>query len=104
MTTPSFFQPDPKFPHRPTTKDWERLMVVVERMEAAKASGKSASEVVGQLVDVYTVSYLGVNRAGLNTPQEPLDHQEMVNLAANSWVEGFMYGALFHELGGHRDG
>lgn len=110
---------DPTF-MRPQTPDMERLIDVVTQMEALKRSGVSATQAYEDIVDVFTLSYLAVQRAGLNmdkikallavaiddgVPSKKLAPKlltAMHDLAANSWAEGFAYGVTFEREGGHQ--
>ncbi len=100
-----------QFPLRPSHPDWERLVEVVQIVEKIKADGLSAEAVYNGFVDVYSASYLAINRAGVtlageqpNIPKEPEKlFKLIVEQMSNAWVEGLFFGIYFERLGGHRN-
>lgn len=84
--------------------DWERLQQVVRRVEAWKARAVPPEEAMAGLFDTYAASYLAVNRAIANIPERFTGRDRIAVTAgmANSWLEGFLYGVLFSQAGGHR--
>lgn len=95
-----------QFPLRPHHPDFDRMREVVQQVEEWKAEGVKPEVAYARLVDVYSMSYLGVNRAGLivRDGKRPRDQVERMDELANSWCEGFMFGVLFQQYGGHRGG
>lgn len=86
--------------------DWQRLAAVVAQVEAWKAARVPAESVMRDLFDVYAVAYLAANKAGMNIPgrfTEPGDRRAAAELMANGWLEGFLFGVLFSQAGGHRE-
>lgn len=71
-------------------------------MEKWKATGVDPKVVYEEIVDVYSMSYLAANRAGMNAPPGAVSGIEIIDLMANAWAEGFAYGALFQQYGGTR--
>lgn len=92
-----------QFPFRPDHPDFERLQRVVQIVEKLKADGVDPKVAYETICDVYSLSYLAVNRAGMNVPNKPtITRIEAVDLMANGWVEGFLYGVLFARQEGER--
>jgi len=93
-----------QWPLRPDHPDMQRLLEVVEMVERLKAEGADARQVYEAVVDVYTVSYLGANRMGMNIPSDfPSGlRQKLLELMTNAWVEGVFFGVQYERLGGHR--
>lgn len=93
-----------QFPLRPDHPDFQRLRQVVDRVEEWKAEGLSPEDLYNELMDLYSVLYVAVNRSTADAlATEPRARQAEVNTRTNSWAEGFLFGMLFAELGGHRD-
>jgi len=92
-----------QLPFRPQHPDFERMAEVTAQMEAWKAAGIPPEEAFAKIVDVYSLSYMGVQRAGLNTPDSFASRRAMVIHVADAWTEGFGYGVLFERAGGHRE-
>ncbi len=100
-----------QFPFRPDHPDWERMVEVVQIVEKMKADGLSASDAYKGFVDVYSASYMAINRSSRtlageqpDLPKEPEKlFQLIVEQMSNAWVEGMFFGIYFERLGGHRD-
>jgi hypothetical protein len=90
-----------QFPFRPEGHpDWVKLQKVVAQVEEMKAQGLKAEQTYEKIADVYSLSYLAANRAGMNIPDKPkVTRVEAVEYMTNGWVEGFLYGVLFDRLG-----
>lgn len=85
-----------QFPFRPDHPDFERLKQVVQTVEKMKADGISPEQAYEKICDIYSLSYLAINRSGMNIPDNPsVTRMQAVELMANGWVEGFLYGVLF---------
>lgn len=93
-----------QFPLPPDHPDFQRLRLVVDRVEQWTTQGRSPEAAYGELMDLYSVVYLAVNRSTADAlATETRARQAEVNTRANSWTEGFLFGMLFAELGGHRE-
>jgi hypothetical protein len=90
---------------RPTHPDFERLTQVVDWVEDQKLVGRSPDDVYAELMDVVSVAYLAANRCKLDLPRGKMVFaaREVLDVAANEWMEGFLFGLLFERKGGHRD-
>lgn len=86
---------DRQFPLRPSGKDWERLLEVVEELERRKQSGLPATQLVTDICDVYVLAHIARQRVADVT--EDVRH---INNKADLWAEGFQYGVLFQRFGG----
>lgn len=93
-----------QFPFRPDHPDFDRLHEVVAKVEKMKADGITPEQAYAEIADIYSLSYLATNRAGMNIPDEPrVSRMKAVEYMANGWVEGFLYGVLFAREGGRRE-
>lgn len=90
-----------QFPFRPHHPDFERLKEVVKQFEAWKADGVAPETAYASIGDIYSISYLAVQRAGMNAVDRA-SAQEILDLMANAWVEGFGHGVVFQQLGGRQ--
>lgn len=88
-----------QFPFRPDHPDFERLQQVVAQVEKMKAEGLTPEQAYDKIIDVYSMSYLAINRSGMNIPDEPtVSRMKAVEYMANGWTEGFLYGVLYARL------
>lgn len=101
-----------QFPFQPQHPDWDRLKEVVAVVEKMKADRLPPEEGYKQFVDVYSASYLAVNRGGMTLAGQQLPDaykdpeklfQFIVEQMSNAWVEGLFFGIYFQLLGGHRN-
>jgi hypothetical protein len=88
-------------PFQPDHPDFERLREVVGHVEAWQRQGIAPEKAYEKFMDLYSVTYLAVNRTRANVPSQI--NETRGEFAANSWVEGFLFGLLFQRKGGHRE-
>jgi hypothetical protein len=86
-----------QFPFRPTGKDWERLLRVVEDMELRKQQPGSSRDKIAALINPDTLIYMAMQRAAEVFPD---DHDPLRFPACDAWSEGWFFGVLFYNLGG----
>ncbi|HYJ33790.1 MAG TPA: hypothetical protein VE326_11275 [Candidatus Binatia bacterium] len=91
-----------QFPFRPSHPDFQRLQEVVKQVEAWKADRVDPEAAYASIADLISVTYMGVQRAGMNLPPASASRKQVTNYMANAWVEGFLYGVLFQQLGGRQ--
>jgi len=84
-----------QFPFRPSGKDFDRLVEVVQEMERRKYSGQPAEVVVADICNVYVLAHTATQRLQEIKASDP-DRVAMADL----WGEGFQYGVLFQRAGG----
>ncbi len=93
---------DPRFPNRPTHPDFWRISEVVLQHDGETVEGgQSMEDVVGDTVDLPSLSYVAMNRAGTSCQVMGLPEALVPALAA-IWSDAFLAGARFQQRGGHR--
>ncbi len=82
---------------RPDSPDWDRMEQVMDVLHERFDRDLTTEPIMNELFDVYAVVYLAVNRVRATFPAVGEDE---VAALAGAWVEGFLYGVLFQQLGG----
>lgn len=108
---------DPQFPNRPTHPDFDKLSAIAIENDARTDEVQSEDEFeefVGEYVDIDSLQYVAMNRAGMLVQQKSEDtglspdKQAQVNMArlaaaGAGIIDGFMLGVKFAQAGGHVD-
>lgn len=97
---------DPRFPDRPQTPDYWRIVEVVNQQDGRYTEdGQEMPQIVADIVDEKAVTYMAMNRAlmvqklaGAAQPDDTL-----TQVLASVWVDAFTAGVRFEKAGGHRD-
>jgi hypothetical protein len=93
---------DPRFPERPTHPDFWRISEVVLQNDGGADEGrKTMEEMVSETVDLKSLSYFAMQRAGTFCQRLGLP-ESMVTALASAWLDAFMAGAKYQERGGHQ--
>lgn len=104
---------DERFPDRPQTPDFWRMVDVVNKLDGdATEGGKSMPEILAGLVDTASLMYMAEQKSvqarktlawqarhlvpALETPELAVAIQGL-------WMNAFAAGALFQREGGHRE-
>lgn len=81
----------------PKAPDSATMLLVIGEVEARFANDLLTEGLFNEIVDVYAMVYMAVNRVALTfpgvTPNDAVTYTD-------SWTEGFMYGVLFQRAGG----
>ncbi len=75
---------------------------VIEQVEQWKAEGLKPEEAYAKLMDTYTIAYVATQRGLVDCPDD-LSRRNVIDYAVNVWMEGFLFGLLFQQRGGHRE-
>lgn len=107
MTDDGTFQDplnDPRFPDRPNTKDFWRLVQVGLRHDGEALEGKGPGVVIAELVDEKSLMYLIKNRLGtaFGGRLEKFSQQDQFMIMA-IYMDAFTMGVEFEKLGGHQE-
>lgn len=101
----SFTNPDPRFPGRPQTLDFERLSEICVKQDDV-ASYDDVEKILSVLVDHEALIYVAQHRMISLMSTSPtllmIKSFALPSLMA-SFVDGFAKGAAFVEAGGHRE-
>jgi hypothetical protein len=93
---------DPRFPDRPTHPDfWRMSEIILQQDGDATEGGQSVEEIVKETVDMQSLSYFAMQRAGKQLQNAGLPEALMPVVAA-TWMDAFLAGATFQKRGGHQ--
>jgi hypothetical protein len=93
---------DPRFPGRPTHPDfWRMSEVVLQNDGEATEGAQSMEEIVKDTVDLESLTYFAMQRAGIYCKGMGLP-ESMVPVLGSLWLDAFMAGAKFQKRGGHQ--
>lgn len=93
---------DPRFPERPTHPDfWRMSEVILQQDGEADEGGQSVEEIVKDTVDLPSLSYFAMQRAGIQCQRTGLP-EALVPVLASSWMDAFLAGVRFQQRGGHQ--
>jgi hypothetical protein len=114
MSTP--LPPDPRFPRRPTHKDFARLSEVVFNLDGQADKNprrQAAMEATGQkikynpflgIVDPTSLTYMAEQRVGIGLKhfaEGKLPATNLQEVMQAMWMEAFAVGVEFQKAGGH---
>jgi hypothetical protein len=93
---------DPRFPKRPTHPDFWRISEVVLQHDGGADEGKKPlEEIVKDTVDLESLTYFAMQRAGMSCQKMGLP-EALVPVLASVWLDAFLAGARFQQRGGHQ--
>jgi hypothetical protein len=93
---------DPRFPERPTRPDfWRMSEIILQQDGDATEGGQSVEEIVKETVDMQSLAYFAMQRAGKQLQNAGLPEALKPVLAA-TWMDAFLAGARFEQRGGHQ--
>lgn len=93
---------DPRFPERPTHPDfWRMSEAVLQHDGQADEGHQSVEQIVGETVDVQSLTYFATQRAGTACQRSGLP-EALVPVLAGVWMDAFMAGARYQQRGGHQ--
>lgn len=93
---------DPRFPKRPTHPDFWRISeVVLQHDGEADEGNQSMGEIVKDTVDLESLTYFAMQRAGMTCQRSGLP-DALVPVLGSVWLDAFMAGARFQQRGGHQ--
>ena len=93
---------DPRFPKRPTHPDFWRISEVVLQNDGNADEGKKPLEdIVKDTVDVESLTYFAMQRAGMTCQKAGLP-ESLAPVLGSVWLDAFMAGARFQQRGGHQ--
>lgn len=94
---------DPRFPNRPSSPDFWRMVEVVNQLDGqATEGGRSTPEIAEGLVDIEALSYMAQMRALKARQLLGLPASAEMALAA-TFLNAFLAGIRFEQEGGHRE-
>jgi hypothetical protein len=93
---------DPRFPGRPTHPDFWRMSETVLQHDGEATEGdQSMEEIVKDTVDLQSLTYFAMQRAGMSCQKMGLP-EALAPALASVWMDAFMAGAKFQKRGGHQ--
>ena len=93
---------DPRFPGRPTHPDFWRISEVVLQQDGqATEESLPMEEIVKETVDLESLTYFAMQRAGTMCQQMKLP-ESLVPVIGSVWLDAFMAGARYQQRGGHQ--
>lgn len=93
---------DDRFPDRPQHPDFWRISEVVLQHDGdAVEAGRSMEEIVKDTVDLESLTYFAMQRAGTYCQAMGLP-KDFETLVGSVWMDAFMAGARYEERGGHQ--
>lgn len=93
---------DPRFPERPTHPDFWRISEVLLQHDGEAVEGDlPVEEIVKETVDMKSLTYVAMQRAGIACQRSGLP-EALVPVLAGTWLDAFMAGAKFQQRGGHQ--
>jgi hypothetical protein len=93
---------DPRFPKRPAHPDFWRMSEVILQHDGEATEGdQSMEEIVKDTVDLESLTYFAMQRAGTSCQKMGLP-EALAPALASVWMDAFMAGAKFQKRGGHQ--
>jgi hypothetical protein len=106
MADDDFIDPlnDPRFPDRPQTKDFWRLVEVGLAHDGEALEGRGPGVVIGEMIDEPSLMYFIKHRLGTAFGAEVsrLDQRMQIMLMA-IYMDAFAKGVDFQKRGGHQE-
>jgi hypothetical protein len=95
---------DPRFPDRPNTPDFWRLVEIATQHDGEALEGKGPGAVIQSMIDEPSLMYLIQHRLGtaFGAAMSLLNQQQQIMVMA-IYMDAFSLGYHFKERGGHRD-
>lgn len=93
---------DPRFPKRPTHPDFWRISEVVLQNDGEADEGNlPLGEIVKDTVDMESLTYFAMQRAGMSCQKMGLP-ESLQPVLGSVWLDAFLAGAKFQKRGGHQ--
>lgn len=93
---------DPRFPERPTHPDFWRMSEVILQHDGEATEGdQSMEEIVKDTVDLQSLTYFAMQRAGTSCQKMGLP-EALAPALASVWMDAFLAGTKFQKRGGHQ--
>lgn len=93
---------DPRFPDRPQHPDFWRISEVVLQNDGQADEGEMpVQDILKDTVDLESLSYFAMQRAGMNCQRLGLP-DALKTVIAGAWMDAFFAGARFQQRGGHQ--
>lgn len=95
---------DPRFPARPQSRDYWRIIEVVAQQDGRSTEGgPHLQQVVADIVDERALTYVGLNRAMMAQDGLGLRPDDrLTQMLAAVWIDAFTAGIRFEQAGGHQ--
>ena len=93
---------DPRFPKRPNHPDFWRISEVVLQNDGQATEGDlSREDIVQDTVDLESLTYCAMQRAGMSCQKAGLP-EALAPVLGSVWLDAFLAGAKFQKRGGHQ--